>query len=142
MMAFRPFLCRGICVGNKLLELRIGQLVTDDAGRDLAVEQHPRQILAFGRALDDRGVVIFRHMRALEGDPLNLADVDPIIACQDSAHPGSGRYRITPTFLPLRSDGLRGPRSGLWRSYGAGLGSPRPPAPEYKAFRMPSPACR
>ena len=44
-MALGPFLRNRVGVGNKVFELRIGQLVADDAGGDVAIEQHLRQIL-------------------------------------------------------------------------------------------------
>ena len=94
MVAFGPFLRNRVGVGNEMLKLRIGQLVADDAGGDIAVEQHLRQILAFRRALDDGRIVILGDMGILEGDPLNLIDVDAVIARQNSPYPRPCRHRI------------------------------------------------
>ena len=54
-------------------------MVADNAGVELAVEQHLRQILAGRGALDVRRVLELGEMRILEGDPFHLLFVDAVL---------------------------------------------------------------
>ena len=73
----RPVLVGGLGVGDQRLEARVGELVADQRGVDLAVDQHLRQLLGFRRALDERRVLVLRDVRVLHGGDLHLDQSTP-----------------------------------------------------------------
>ena len=56
---------------------------------EFAVEQHRHDLLSRGRALG--GVLVFRHVRILERDPVDAVEIDAIVVGEDAANPGAGR---------------------------------------------------
>ena len=93
-MLLGPSLRRRLVVGNQMLQTGIGQLVSNHRGIDFAVQQHLSEILACRRPLDDRRIAILGDVRILEGDPLDLVQVDAVFVGENAAHPGGRRDRV------------------------------------------------
>ena len=106
MVFFGPFLSGHFGIRNEVPQSWIWEFISDHSRIDFPVEEHLDEILAGRRALDDRGISIFRDMRFFKCNPFDLVKIDPIVVRQNSPHPHARRHGIGANAYALDRAGL------------------------------------